>query len=80
MSKKNVAISIDEFIHKNAKKLGINISDVCENALKIKTSPTKKDIEEKSIKLMCWRCGGIFDEGYICEFNHKFTCEKCEKA
>ncbi|HEC64481.1 MAG TPA: hypothetical protein ENI23_04230, partial [bacterium] len=34
MSKKAVMISLDEFIHTHAKSRGLNISEVCEKALR----------------------------------------------
>lgn len=80
MSKKAVMISIDEHIHKKAQEKMLNISQVCEKALRFNTEPSIKDVKEEQLKSQCVYCGQIFTEGYICEIAKDFSCKECEYA
>ena len=52
--KKKVLVSIDEFSHANAQKKGLNISEVCDRAIREKSGNTiDADEELKS----CCKCG-----------------------
>jgi len=71
MSKKNIMVSVDEFIHKKAKERYINISQVCESALRVKVqgeiTQTEKERECFNCKAkdveMTWLCP---DEIWMC--------------
>jgi len=75
--KKQIAISIDEYIHKSAKELKLNISAVCEQALIKRIHPKKSDIPDKYLKMECSECSKIVDYGYYCELLDKFMCSEC---
>ena len=79
MAKKAVMVSIDEYIHKQAKEKDINISSVCESAIRMHTNPTKKDVPDNGLKLVCTECGKLIEFGFLCEETNKFRCEDCEK-
>lgn len=79
MSKKNVMISIDEFIHKDAKSKMVNVSSVCEDALRLKTMPRKSDVPEQSLLMKCIRCDRVVEFGFMCELLNRFLCEDCEQ-
>lgn len=73
-------ISIDADAHKRAQDQGHNISAVCEQALRLKTNPKKSDVPEDQLKLECYHCKEIVEEGFLCEITNKFSCDACEKA
>lgn len=77
MGKRNVNISIDEFIHDKAKEKRLNVSAICELALRNRVELKKSDAPEESIKLKCFECHELFDEGFICENLHRFYCSQC---
>jgi hypothetical protein len=80
MSKKNVMISIDEFIHKRAKEKFINVSEICEDALRRRVKGEIKDVPEENLKLQCSKCLKIVEFGFLCEELNKFYCEECENG
>lgn len=74
-------ITIDEEIHKRAKEMGLNVSNVAEDALKLKINTRKKsDAPEEAIRLKCSKCKRIVSEGYLCEIRQKFLCNSCQET
>lgn len=78
MIKKQVMISIDSRVHELAKSKKLNVSEVCERALKLKLMIKKGDMPEEVLELKCIRCGSIVPYGFFCVIRQKFICENCE--
>jgi hypothetical protein len=78
MSKKNVTISVDEFIHSHAKGKGINISAITEEAMRKACMPEIKDIPKESLALKCSQCQTIVEYGFLCFERQKFLCQSCQ--
>jgi len=78
MSKRNVNISIDPYIHDLARKKGFNISREVEQALLKRANPSKADAPEKAIQLKCTECGKEINFGYWCRELDLFLCSKCQ--
>lgn len=75
MSKKNISISIDEFAHRNAKTKGINISEVCEKAIRARSGDV---IDADDDLKQCFRCGSKNDLFWLCP-DELWICSKCNK-
>lgn len=76
MGKKAVMISIDEYMHAKAKERHMNISAVCDMAIKIKLGEAINADEEvkecrhcKAQENLIWECPGEY-----------WVCEKCLKG
>ena len=50
MTKRTVMITVEENVHIEAKRLKLNVSSVCEEALKARTRVSKQTILEKDCK------------------------------
>ena len=77
MSKKNVMISIDENVHKRAKEMLLNISSICESALRSKDLK-KSSLPEDCLIIKCSNCSKEIEEGYLCEEAKKVYCLDCQ--
>ena len=71
-------ISVDEFIHKKAQEKRLNISGICEDALRKNTVPEKTDAPDDALVLKCTQCGEIVEYGFLCEERNLFLCQKCQ--
>ena len=72
-------ISIDPELRDAAKENGFNLSNITEQALKLKLKLDKDKLPESDIRMKCSRCGSIVSSGYVCELLNRFFCSKCEK-
>ena len=72
-------VNLDIDTHEQAKKSFINISDVCDKALKMRINPTKKDVDDKILFMKCGGCGAMVEMGYYCQFTKQFLCYECER-
>ena len=77
MSKKAVMISLDEFIHTHAKSRGLNISKVCEKALREAVDGSITDPKEERECFLCSRTN--VNMIWLCP-DEKWICNKCLNA
>ncbi|MCK9371357.1 type II toxin-antitoxin system CcdA family antitoxin [Candidatus Dojkabacteria bacterium] len=83
MSKKAIAVSVDEYIHQQAKERGINISEVLDRALIHKLNP-ENEIDKTGDK--CEYCGREMRQATANDMNglywflpdEKWICPTCE--
>ena len=83
MSKKNVMITVDEYIHQQAKEKGFNISEVAERAIVSKLNP-ENSIDTTGDK--CEYCGIAMKKATANDMNglywflpdEKWICPQCE--
>lgn len=80
MSKKAVMISIDEELHTKAKDRLLNISNVCEKALREKTEGSISDGEDSRRCFKCNVSGANLSEElvWLCP-DERWICERCLK-
>jgi len=76
MSKKNVMISVDEFIHAKIKEKGLNVSEVCNKALRDRTD--EKEALANSTIHVCTECNKEIESGYFCPEHKKIFCDDCQ--
>jgi len=74
--KKGYMVSIDTDVHTQAKRL-VNISEVCERALRQAIGATIKDVNEEQLRFKCAYCGNIVNEGFKCDLTGKSYCLAC---
>ena len=77
MVKTKIGISVNPDILERAKYLGLNVSGECEHALRLRTGATKKDAPEEQIRMKCYSCKKIVEEGYLCKDSNRFVCLDC---
>lgn len=67
-------------LKEKAKKMGLNISSICEDAIRIKTSSKKSDVPDEVLFMKCQGCGELVEMGYYCQYTKTFYCYDCERA
>ena len=76
--KTRTTISITPSLIKTAQNRNINVSKICEDALRIKTNPTKNDVPEDAIRLRCTQCLKEIEYGFLCQERNLFLCQDCQ--
>jgi len=76
--KKGFMVSLDNDTHEKAKANPlINISDICERALRQAIGTTIKDVSEEQLRFKCAQCFNTVSEGFLCTLTNKSYCLKC---
>ena len=71
--------SVDVEVMNQAKKAGLNVSDVLEKALREKFV-SKKNFPEKNLAVKCSHCSKEINEGFWCRQNQLVLCRDCQKS
>lgn len=79
MAKIHTTLSIEESVLKKAKELQINISGAFEKYLRDRVVPTKNDLPEENLKVVCSECNREIDEGFKCEELNRIYCNDCQE-
>ena len=75
--KKTITINVDAETLVEAKKIGHNISKLCNVAIIKAAKPIKKDFAEKSLKIVCSVCSEEIIQGYRCPLRKIAICDDC---
>ena len=78
--KEQTMTSINKALKEEAKKRGLNFSELLEEALRSKVKPTSNDVNPSQVLFKCSQCGKVVENGYYCSISHDFWCEDCEKS
>ena len=76
--KKHIMVSVNAFAHARAKDQGLNISELCDDAIRRKVANSIKDLPEEALVLRCTQCLNVVEYGFYCSYRNIFLCQKCQ--
>lgn len=80
MTKTHTTLTVDSDLLEKAKKLHTNISGEFNAFLRGRIIPTKKDLPEANLKIICSLCQKEITEGYKCPNRDLVLCEECQES
>ena len=76
--KVRTSISVEAANLEKAQVSKLNISEICNTAIKLMANPVKSDAPEDALQLKCTQCSKLIDYGFLCENRNMFLCQECQ--